>query len=485
MQTTIQLTESELVHVIRRISEEMKSSTNGRYLGKRKIFEQTKTVTPQPKAQPTQTPGATPTQNVGAKTPTPQQLAAAKQKIASIAQKEATTIYTELKNAFDMDKDGDLKDWDGTNEGGALAAIRKIKSKETLNLLNQMIVRGKQFGSLKAWVNTEMSDFDSEYGDIWKKLESLGYSGQNKNILYKIAGYSPIGLAVKGADKAIDYLRSLTLEQIMEGFRGIVGGTLGTIAQVIISLTGPVGSGIVLAINGVLVAWDIYQLSTGSKNFKWFNLIADILGTTFAGFGLKAALQPARGALETAATLPQFFQKMAKNYPETYRSFQTIGNTIGKIGQTIVNVFRSGVAWMTKVMPFLKPMLAPIGSGLTKLGSIITDILNSIKGGAKNVVGKVSPTLTGASTRILNTKVSVALGGVLKNLQTKGLAYLQKHPLVGQKALEGTDQFALSQVQDFLKNNGSTATVKTAQYTVCKMGAKQCIAMKAIGQAAG
>jgi len=483
MQTLIQLTEGELIHVVRRISEEMMSSPRDGYLGKRKIFEQTKAVAPKPKVQPVQTPGATPTQKVVTKSPTPQQLAAAKQKIASIAQKEANEIYKELKSAFDMDGDGNLKDWDGTNESKALSAIRKISSKETLNLVNQLVAKEGSYGSLRSWVNDEMSDIDSEYGDIWSKLESLGYSGQNKNILYKIISYTPVGMVIRGVDKGIDYLRSLTLEEIMEGFRSIVGGTLGTIAQIIIGFTGPIGSGIILAINGVLLAWDVYQLSTGSKKFSWFNLIMDLLGTTLAGFGLRSALKPAQSVLAAETTASGFFQKMAKNFPETYKMFKGVGNTIGRIGQSVVNVFKSGVAWMTKYLPFLKPMLAPIERGLGKLGGIITNILDSIKGAAKKVGGKIASSLTGGSTKILNTKVGIALAGVLKKVETQGLKYLESQ--LGKKAIEGTDQFALAKVQDYLKDKGYHVPIKAAQVTMCQIGKKECVAMKAIAQAAG
>lgn len=482
MQTVVQLSEQDLIHVIKRISNEIKYNQYDKSFGKRKLFEATTTVAPKTTTAPK--PVTTQTTAVAPKTgPSQQQLNAAKAKINAAAQKEASSIYNEIKRAFDMDGDGDLSDWDGTNESGALVAIRKIKSKETLNLINQMIAKQGQFSSLKSWVNDEMSDFDSEYGDIWRKLESLGYSGQNKNILYKIAGYTPVGWAVKGIDKGIDALRSMTLEDIMEGFRGIVGGVAGTVAQIIIGFTGPIGSGIILAINGVLLAWDIYQLSTGSQKFSWFNLIMDLLGTTLAGAGLKAALKPAQAVLQAEKTLPGFFGKMAQKFPDTFKFFKGVGSTIAKGGEFVVNLFKKGVAFITKWIPWLKPMLAPIERGLGKLGGIIGDILTSLKGAGGKVVAKVGSQITGASAKIASTKVGQSLGGVLKQLETQGIKYLETK--FGKKALETTDKLAMNRVEEYLKDQGYHLPIKTAEAAMCKIGKKECVAMKAIAQAAG
>ena len=60
---------------------------------------------------------------------TTQQIQAAKQKIQAAANKQAQQIFNELLKAFDMDGDKDLRDSDGTNEGLALTAIKKIKNR--------------------------------------------------------------------------------------------------------------------------------------------------------------------------------------------------------------------------------------------------------------------------------------------------------------------------------------------------------------------
>ncbi len=117
-----------------------------------------------------------PTPKPGANQPaklTPQQIQASKQKIQQQATKTANSIFQELMKALDMDGDRVLTDYDGTNEGLALAAIKKIKNKETLEALNKRIAMTKQYKNLKSWLNAEMSDFDSEYGQIWAKLQKL------------------------------------------------------------------------------------------------------------------------------------------------------------------------------------------------------------------------------------------------------------------------------------------------------------------------
>ncbi len=161
----------------------------------------------------------------------------------------------------------------------------------------------KQYKNLKSWLNAEMSDFDSEYGQIWAKLQKMGYDGANYNILLKVAGYTPVGTLIKGADKAIDALRGMSFEDIMEGFRKILSGIGGTIATTILAVTGPIGAGINVLLYGVLSAFDVYQLNKGSKKFSWFNLILDLFSTVLAGFGVSKAMKPAEEVLKKERTI--------------------------------------------------------------------------------------------------------------------------------------------------------------------------------------
>ena len=162
---------------------------------------------PAPKpVQPKVVPAKQPVQNL-----TPQQIQVAKQKIQQVSTKAANSIFQELMKAFDMDGDRVLTDNDGTNEKSAIAAIQKIKNRETLDALNKRIAVTKQYKDLKSWLNAEMSDFDAEYGQIWAKLEKMGYAGANRNALLQYAGTTGVGQLVKSGDKKNDKLRGMSL----------------------------------------------------------------------------------------------------------------------------------------------------------------------------------------------------------------------------------------------------------------------------------
>lgn len=267
---------------------------------------------------------------------TPQQIQAAKQKIQQVSTKAANSIFQELLKAFDMDGDKVLTDWDGTNEKTAVAAIQKIRNRETLDALNKRIAMTKQYKDLKSWLNAEMSDFDGEYGQIWAKLEKMGYAGANRNVLLQYAGNTGVGQLVKSADKAIDQLRGMSFEDIMEGIRGIVGGTIGTVGQIIIGSIPGFGQGAVALLNGLLFGWDMYQISVGSPKFSWFNAISDFLSTVLSfipgGKATTGELAAAKPSLAGATTLDTFFIKLAQNFPGLAKIFKSIAGKISTWG---------------------------------------------------------------------------------------------------------------------------------------------------------
>ena len=304
-----------------------------------------------------------PTPKPGANQPaklTPQQIQASKQKIQQQATKTANSIFQELMKALDMDGDRVLTDYDGTNEGLALAAIKKIKNKETLEALNKRIAMTKQYKNLKSWLNAEMSDFDSEYGQIWAKLQKMGYDGANYNILLKVAGYTPVGTLIKGADKAIDALRGMSFEDIMEGFRKILSGIGGTIATTILAVTGPIGAGINVLLYGVLSAFDVYQLNKGSKKFSWFNLILDLFSTVLAGFGVSKAMKPAEEVLKKERTIEGFVKTLADKFPKLAEWTTKIATTFGNAVSKVSSFVGQGIEWLVGKLPFLSKILEPL-----------------------------------------------------------------------------------------------------------------------------
>jgi len=406
---------------------------------------------------------------------TPEQMQAAKAKVQAQSKKRAEVIFQELKKAMDIDGDNVLNDYDGTNEGGVVAAIKKINSTEILDYLNQRVKQTKQFGSLKAWINDELSDFDSEYGQIWNKLESLGYAGANYNILLKAAGYTPLGQMVKMGDKAIDKLRSLSFEDIMEGFREIVGGTVGTIGQLIIGAIPGIGQASVGLINGVLLGWDAYQLGSGSQKFSLFNFIFDIIsvGLSFLpGSGVvKVELKTAQPALAEAKTAETLFQKMATKFPKIFGFFSKIGESLAGLGGKFAGLIERGLIWLAEKIPFLGKFINAVKNVVGKIGSFLKSISNAIKGAAGSVITKTSEKLIGSElTSILKQEMSSLGKGLFAKLESK----------LGKEATAKIEKKTVEEIEKYAIDQGKGQTIESGKKYFCAKGKNYCDAFNMI-----
>ena len=311
---------------------------------------------------------------------TPQQIQAAKQKIQQQATNSANAIFQELMKAFDMDGDKVLNDYDGTNEGLALAAIKKIKNKETLDALNKRVAMTKQFPNLKAWLNSEMSDFDGEYGSIWDKLEKMGYAGANRNILLKFAGQTGAGQLIKGADKAIDALRGMTIEQIMEGFRSFLGGVEGGIVQILLTVFGgPLGAGINMFAWSALLIWDIYQWTQNEPN--WWNLIVDSFSVITAGIAAKSmAAANAVGKEAGKKGIPAILNSLKTKFPDLFKYITKFGKTISSYGSKATKAMQSAIGWLKNKLPWLSKIWNGFNNAVSKIGELFKYIDESIGG---------------------------------------------------------------------------------------------------------
>jgi hypothetical protein len=406
----------------------------------------------------------------GAKQLTPEQIKVAKQKIQQQATKTAQSIYGELLKALDMDGDKDLKDWDGTNEGGALAAIKKIKNKETLDALNKRIAMTKQYPNLKSWLNAEMSDFDGEYGQIWAKLESMGYAGANRNSLLAAAGNTVVGGLIKGADKAIDKLRSLTFDQIMEGFREIVTGVAGTIGTLILSVI-PGGQIANALIFGALFAFDIYKFGKGDGN--WFNTILDGLSMILAGVG--AAMAPAKTALAGEKTAVSFFGKMAQKFPKIFAFFESVGGAIAKGANKVVSLITQGITWIGKTFPFLAKSVNFLKGMIGKVSGFLTSIEEGIKGGAKAVGKAIGKTAIAQTAKSYLTSIGNKLAGPL---------FSKIEERLGSEIFKTVRQDAVKEIEKTIVKQGKNATVEQSRKLVCsKMGKTYCDAFDIVATA--
>ena len=75
------------------------------------------------------------------------------------------------------------------------------------------------------------------------------------------------------------------------------------------------------------------------------------------------------------------------------------------------------------------------------------------------------------------------MAAVLNKTKTQGIKFLESK--FGAGALKTTDQFAMNRVEEFIKDKGYHLPISGAQIAMCKIGTKECVAMKAIAQAAG
>ena len=426
------------------------------------ISEQTKVV-----------PAKQPAQNL-----TPQQIQVAKQKIQQVSTKAANSIFQELMKAFDMDGDRVLNDYDGTNEKSAIAAIQKIRNRETLDALNKRIAMTKQYKDLKSWLNAEMSDFDGEYGQIWAKLEKMGYAGANRNVLLQYAGKTGVGQLVKSADKAIDQLRGMSLEDIMEGIRGIVGGVIGTVGQIIIGAIPGFGQGAVALLNGLLFGWDMYQKSVGSAKFSWFNAVSDFLSTVLSfipgGKATTGELAAAKPSLAGATDLPTFFVKLSQNFPTLAKMFKSISGKLATWGGAAISGIRKGVSWLVSKLPFLKNLSSTIEKALSGIGGFLKNLASAAAGTTKQVATKVASTFAASVPTIYKSTTYLAQFGknTVKSLGRNLLAKLETK--VGRKVIEELDKAAVDKIEQFLWSKGENLTVDQARPIVCKWGSVYC-----------
>lgn len=397
---------------------------------------------------------------------TPQQIQAAKAKIQANAKKQAEVIYKELLKSLDMDGDKDLKDYDGTNEGGALDAIKKIKNRETLDALNKRIALTKQYPSLKAWLNAEMSDFDSEYGAIWAKLEKMGYAGANRNALLQIAGQTGVGQLVKAADKGIDFLRTKGIAWFMDGLRRALNSGAGQAVQIFLDSFG-VGAIANAAIWGIMVIWDLLNINTQG----WGLFLLSVLSLLTVGAmapvlaPLAKIIAPLKGGLSTIITKimsSKFGQTIAKWLPKIMSGLSKVASWIG-----------SGVKWLVEKFSFVLPKswVSAIQGAVEKAIGWVGKIVESL---SKYSGHEASDTaLTSTLGKVAgHEKLSKVFPGVEKLLNNpkwaKTLSNLDKP----------TAKLVDSYIHDNVRKYGWTATEKG----ICSyMGDAACYAAKKIG----
>jgi hypothetical protein len=316
-----------------------------------------------------------------------QQLDQAKKKITDERQKNAQLIYNELLKAFDRDNDKDLKDWDGTDEPGALKAINKIKYREELDYIEYLVKKQGQFKSLKDWLNSEMSDWDSEYGDIWNRLQKLGYLGRNTNYLYKVAGtmfkYSALGVLANLGENIINSVRNWTLEDWINWMRDAVNGTLGSIGLAMLNAIPVAGQIINFLANGLVAVGGAYQ-KFSSKTIGWFQFIIDGASAILSILGSSLLMKPLKVAFKSAGTLKKV-NTLSDLLTSLKSKFPSIGKTINKIIQggasainSIISNAKKGIDLLIKQIPMAEKILGGFKSMIAKAKSWLDNMINEM-----------------------------------------------------------------------------------------------------------
>ena len=381
-----------------------------------------------------------------------------KKKVDADAQKKAQNVYSLLKKAFDMDNDNDLKDWDGTNEEGAVKAINQIKDKNTLVALNKIIKAKGQFPDLKSWTNSEMSDFDhTEYTAIWSRLNKLGYKGAQFNSAMNLGGKIFDAAGGKGLEdmgQALRNLKNFKFADFMEGFRTFLNGLGGVVVQIMLSIFLPgIGSGINAFAWGALTVWDIYKAVKGKVN--WMDLLTDLFGLITNGIAART-LGPAKAALGAETELPTLMQKMATKFPKIYAYVESLGSKLmGGIGK-ITQAMENAIAWIGSKVSWFKTALEPLKGVISRVGAFVEKIGESL---GKTAVGKV---------------VSKAIES-MKTAGPRMAEFIEKK--LGAKALEAYDKVVVGKVKSFLKDEAKSYGNEQAKKIVCSTMGKQACAI--------
>jgi len=271
-----------------------------------------------------------------------EQANAQQQKMAQ-ARASAIPLAKSLMKAFDGA---------GTDEQLAVQTIKKIKSKEEIYQLDKILKSYKR-GSLKDYINGDMSDFDSaEYRAIWTHLGKFGVTGANYNNF--LAG---VGKVVDAIGQGWSWLKKNGLDWFMNEIRDFLDSGWGQSAQLFLDSFG-IGAAINVVVWGVMAIWDLL-------NNNWGLLLLSSLSILTAG-----AIAPIIG-------------KFAKN-------FKGITGGFAKAMEVFKNsaIFKGIKAWLPKISQGIISVGKYVSQGaewlISKFGKYLpANWVSAIKSGVK------------------------------------------------------------------------------------------------------
>lgn len=283
------------------------------------------------------------------------------QQKTQLAKKAVIPLAQSLMKAFDG--------W-GTDEELAVQTIKKIKSKEEVYELDLLLKSWKK-GSLKDYINGDMSDFDStEYRAIWAHLGKFGVTGANFNNALAALGKGDIIGAI-GA--GWNWLKTNGIGWLMGKIRSFLDSGWGAAAQIFLDSFGVGAIGVAL-VWGIMVIWDLINVTIGG----WGMLLLSII------------------SLLTVGALGPYMAPIAK-------VLKPIKGGLGKVIEKLMStkLGQGLIAWIPK-----------IGAGLSKVGGWI-------KSGVQWLVTKFGKYLPKNISSLLESGVNKAVGwceNVVKNL---------------------------------------------------------------------
>jgi len=403
----------------------------------------------------------------------------------------ATQIFNDLATAFDGA---------GTYEAEAVTAYKKITCKPILDAVNAKVAaRGMKSGifgtgspinNVGDWAKDEMSDYDYEqFRTIWAGLQKLGYKAPPVNQAMRALSVVGDVTGINALDKGIEALASMTIEDIMEGFRGIVNGIGGTVATLILSVI-PGGQVVNMLIYGVLTAWDVI-----APKFNWFNFIVDslslVMSTIGAGAWVKATFGKAAPILGAEKSLPGLFGKMAKTMPKAFQFLESMISKIAGGAKWVVDWIKKGVTWLVSKFAFLGKWKDTLLAPLNKIGTLFDNMVEAIamtpggKQAAKNLANPGAAIMKTAPAKTIKKVLTTT--GVSKALITPATKYLSKwgkqkiistlvniEAKLGKEAFEELDKKIMREIETWVASEGKNLTVEAARPLICAKGKIYC-----------
>jgi len=167
-------------------------------------------------------------------------------------------------------------------------------------------------------------------------------------------------------------LQKSTLDDLASGFRDVISGVGGSIAQIIIAGLG--GHVVNMVAWGLLVAYDIHSwVSKGTAD--WFNILHDLFWLLLSGAGGKI-MGGFKNLIKGESKLATVFAKLSKTNSWTY--IEGILSKISTYGGKIVSKISQALKFIISKLPSLKNVLNPLLSVINRVGGLLSTIEKSL-----------------------------------------------------------------------------------------------------------